>query len=151
MNRYLLIFAMLMVLSSVVNAKDSGLQRITSLHSVDVTMMRLGKVVKQAGFKVFSRIDHAAGAKSIGKSLRPTQLLIFGKPQAGSALMAVNQQVGIDLPMKYLVWEGPNGKTWIGWNGPEWIAQRHQIINRAKVINKMTGALRKFAQAAAMP
>ncbi len=151
MNRHVLILVVLMVLSSVAVAKDNGLQRISSLHSVDVTMNRLSDTVKQAGFRVFARIDHAAGAQGIGKSLRPTQLLIFGKPQAGSALMAANQQVGIDLPMKYLVWEDPNGKIWIGWNGPEWIARRHQIINRAEVINKMTGALRKFAQASAMP
>ncbi len=103
-------------------------------------MTRLSDTVGWAGFKVFARIDHAAGAQSIGKSLQPTQLLIFGKPQAG-----------IDLPMKYLAGEDPTGKIRIGWNGPEWIAQRHQIINRAKVINKMTGALRKFAQASAMP
>ena len=88
-------------------------------------MDKLEEVVKQRGLVVFARIDHAAGATKIGKSLRPTELLIFGNPQGGTPFMECAQSVGIDLPLKALVWEDAKGKVWISYNDPVWLAQRH--------------------------
>jgi uncharacterized protein (DUF302 family) len=83
--------------------------------------------------------------------LRPTQLLIFGKPEAGTLLMQSAQTVGIELPLKYLVWEDAQGAVTIGWNDPDWLTRRHGIADRAKVVANVQGALKKFATEAAQP
>ena len=83
--------------------------------------------VKQRGLNVFARIDHAAGAAMAGKTLRPTELLIFGNPQAGTPLMQCSQRVGIDLPVKALVWADEAGQTWLGYNDPRWTMHRHGV------------------------
>ena len=74
---------------------------------------------------VFARIDHAAGAASVGMALRPTELLIFGNPKGGTPLMQDRQTAGIDLPVKALAWEDADGKTWLSYNDADWIAARH--------------------------
>ena len=102
-------------------------------------------------YKVFARVDHAAGAKRVNMPLPPTELLIFGKPDAGTLLMQSQRTVGIDLPLKYLVWESADGQVMIGWNDAAWTTQRHGIEDRAPVVQKMQGALRKFASEAAAP
>lgn len=122
----------------------NGLIVKASSHSVSETIDRLEEIVKKKGITVFLRLDHAAGAKKVGKSLRPTELLIFGNPKLGSPLMMSNQSVGIDLPLKAIAWEDNSGKVWLAYNNPEYIAQRHQIEDQQKVIKKMTGALNKF-------
>jgi uncharacterized protein (DUF302 family) len=76
---------------------------------------------------IFARIDHAVGAAKVGLPLRPTELLIFGNAKAGTPLMQSNQETGIDLPLKVLVWEDAAGKTWLSYNDPRWIAQRHEL------------------------
>ena len=127
----------------------SGLLTLNSDFDVATTVDRLEEAVKKADFRVFARIDHSAGAKTVGLDLRQTQLLIFGKPKAGSLLMQQAQSVGIDLPMKYLVWQDENGKVFIGWNDPGWITQRHAITGQDGLTGKMSGALQKFASQAA--
>ncbi len=150
MKARLLITAGLLAAASVVQAAD-GMQTLDSAHSVDATMDRLEQKVGAAGFKVFARVDHGAGAKSVDLPLPPTQLLIFGNPKGGTVLMQSAQTVGIDLPLKYLVWQDADGKVRIGWNDPGWLTARHGIGDRAPVVNKMTGALKKFATEAASP
>jgi uncharacterized protein (DUF302 family) len=76
---------------------------------------------------VFARIDHAAGAAEVGLPLRSTELLIFGNAKGGTPLMQANQQTGIDLPLKALVYEDEAGKAWLAYNDPHWIAQRHRL------------------------
>ena len=76
---------------------------------------------------MFSRIDHAAGATDIGTSLRPTEVLIFGNPKGGTPLMRSTQTIGIDLPLRALVWEDASGKTWLTYNDPAWLAKRHAL------------------------
>lgn len=76
---------------------------------------------------VFARIDHTAGAAGVGLPLRPTELLIFGSAKAGTPLMQTNQAIGIDLPLKALVFEDPAGKVWLSHNDPRWFAQRHGL------------------------
>ena len=104
--------------ASTVYAAD-GLQTLPSTHSVAETVNRLESAVQSAGFKVFARVDHAAGAKRVNMPLPPTELLIFGKPDAGTLLMQSQRTVGIDLPLKYLVWETGRGEVMIGWNDPQ--------------------------------
>ena len=102
-----------------------GLVTHQSPYPAKDTMNRLEETAKQRGLTVFARIDHAAGAARIGKALRPTELLIFGNPQGGTPFMECAQSVGIDLPLKALVWEDAQGQVWLGYNDPAWIAQRH--------------------------
>ena len=126
-----------------------GMVVMQSSHNVARTVDRLEKVVTNAGFRVFARINHGKAAKNVNIELKPVELLIFGKPKAGSLLMQSQPSVAIDLPMKYLVWEDAAGKVNIGWNDPAWIAARHGITDRGKLVEKMTGALRKLATKAA--
>ncbi len=126
-----------------------GLLMQPSSHSVTVTVDRLEAGLKAAGFRIFARVDHAAGAQSVGMPLAPTELLIFGKPKGGTALMQSQRTVGIDLPLKYLVWQDNGGKVMVGWNDPNWVVERHGITDKAPVVNTLTGALQKFAAEAA--
>jgi uncharacterized protein (DUF302 family) len=112
-------------LTSTAWAQADGLVTLASPHSAAVTMGRLEAVVKERGLNVFARIDHAAGAAKIGKTLRPTELLIFGNPQGGTPLMECAQTAGIDLPLKALVWEDAAGKTMLSYNAPDFLAKRH--------------------------
>ncbi len=96
---------------------------------------------------MFARIDHAAGAARIGKTLRPTELLIFGNPQGGTPLMECAQSAGIDLPLKAMAWEDAQGQAWLGYNDPAWIAQRHGAASCPAVEN-LRKALDGLAQAA---
>ncbi len=102
-----------------------GLIALPSPHSPAETMNRLEAEVKQRQLAVVARIDHAAAAQRIGQTLRPTALLIFGNPQAGTPLMQCAQLAGIDLPMKALVWADAAGQTWLGYNDPQWLMHRH--------------------------
>jgi uncharacterized protein (DUF302 family) len=104
-----------------------GLITVKSAHGAKDTMDRLELAVKQKGLNVFARIDHAAGATKIGKKLRPTELLIFGNPQGGTPFMECSQTVGIDLPLKALVWQDESGQVWLGYNDPAYLAVRHGI------------------------
>jgi uncharacterized protein (DUF302 family) len=85
-------------------------------------MERLETGIREKGVNVFARIDHAAEE---GLTLRPTELIIFGNARGGTPLMQLAQTVGIDLPLKALVWQDAAGKTWLSYNEPSWIAQRH--------------------------
>ena len=128
-----------------------GLESVVSAHDVGTTMQRLEDRLNGADFRIFAKVDHGAGAQSVGMALPPTQLLIFGKPKGGTALMQSARTVGIDLPLKYLVWEDADGKVQVSWNAPAWVAKRHGITDKAKVVNTVQGALRKFATEAAKP
>jgi len=122
-----------------------GMVTLDSPYGVGETMDRLEKTVSEKGFRVFARVDHAGGAKGVGLELRPTQLLIFGNPKKGTLMMQSNQTAAIDLPMKYLVWQDAAGKVHVGWNDPAWMAARHHITDREKLVQGMSGALKKFA------
>lgn len=133
-------------LVSVASAAD-GLIALKSPHSEKVTMDRLEEVVKQRGLVVFARVDHAAGAAKIGKSLRPTEVLIFGNPQGGTPFMECAQSVGIDLPLKALVWEDASAQVWLGYNDPAFLAQRHGVA-QCPVVEGLRKALAGLAEAA---
>ncbi|MFT7245776.1 MAG: hypothetical protein ACI82A_003147 [Candidatus Azotimanducaceae bacterium] len=113
--------------AAVVTQAAEGLITLKSPHSAMATMDRLEDTVKARGLTVFARIDHAAGADKIGKSLRPTVVLIFGNPQGGTPFMECAQSTGIDLPLKALVWEDASGQVWLAYNDPSYLATRHQV------------------------
>ena len=110
-------------------------------------MNRLEENAKQRGLIAFARIDHAAGAARVGKTLRPTELLIFGNPQGGTPLTECAQSAGIDLPLKALVWEDATGLVWLGYNDPAFLAKRHEVA-QCPVIANLTKALAGLAEAA---
>ena len=102
-----------------------GLIACVSKFGPKETMDRLAAAVTTRGISIMARIDHAAAAAAIGMELRPTEVLIFGNPQAGTPLMRAVQTVGIDLPLKALVWQDEGGATWLAYNDPQWLARRH--------------------------
>ena len=120
-----------------------GVIAVKSPRNAKETMNRFEELAKQKGLNVFARIDHAAGAAKIGKSLRPTEVLIFGNPQGGTPFMECAQSVGIDLPLKALVWEDASGQVWLGYNDPAYLAQRHGVAQCPAVsgLNKALSAL----------
>lgn len=120
----LLFLSLLVSVFSSAQAAD-GVIALKSPHNAKETMNRFEELAKQKGLNVFARIDHAAGAAKIGKSLRPTEVLIFGHPKGGTPFMECAQSVGIDLPLKALVWEDALGQVWLGYNDPAFLAQRH--------------------------
>ena len=93
------------------------------------------------------RIDHAAGASTAGLDLRPTEVLIFGNPQAGTKLMQRAQTIGLELPLKVLVWQDASGKTWLGYDEPRWLAVRFGIAEQTTAVTDvMTSGLAAFAK-----
>jgi len=113
------------------------------------TMDRLATEIQAKGMKVFGRIDHATGAAEAGLTLRPTELIIFGNARGGTPLMQGNQTAGIDLPLKALVWQDAANQSWISYNEPSWIAQRHGLTNIDPVVSNMTALLRVITTKAA--
>ncbi len=126
-----------------------GLVALKSPHPARETMNRFEDTAKQRGLTVFARIDHAAGAAKVGKTLRPTEVLIFGNPQGGTPLMECEQSAGIDLPLKALVWEDAQGQVWLGYNDPAWVASRHGVPQcpAAAAIGKALAGLSEAAVA----
>ena len=118
-----------------------------SRHDPHETAERLAAAVTAHGMAVMARVDHAAAAAKVGLSLRPTEVLIFGNPKGGTPLMQVVQTIGIDLPLKALVWQDEAGKTWVGYNDPHWIATRHgAAIGGDAALAAMTKALAAVTQ-----
>ncbi|MDP2405865.1 DUF302 domain-containing protein [Hydrogenophaga sp.] len=138
-----------LVLSTTIGLASAadGLIAVKSPHGAKATMDRLEDIVKQRGLNVFARIDHAAGATKVGKTFRPTEVLIFGNPQGGTPFMACAQSVGIDLPLKALVWEDAAAQVWIGYNDPAYLAQRHGAA-QCPVVENLRKALESIASAA---
>ena len=131
------------------HAADPGIKQVVSANDVNTTADKLESILKSKGITVFARVDHAAGAKKVGKTLRPTVLLVFGNPNLGTPLMQQKQLIGLDLPLKALIYEAENGKTYISYNDPAYLSKRHGIAKPEKVFSKMSGALKNFTAAAA--
>jgi uncharacterized protein (DUF302 family) len=125
-----------------------GLVAIRSAAPPKATLDKFEAIAKERGLIIFTRVDHAAGAARIGKTLRPTELLIFGNPQGGTPLMECAQTAGIDLPLKALAWEDAQGQSWIGYNDPAFLAKRHEAA-ACPVVENLRAALKGLAEAAA--
>lgn len=147
MSRATPVVAAILLVSSGVTAAADGLVAVKSPHSAKDTMNRLEDVVKQRNLVVFARIDHAAGAQKVGKVLRPTEVLIFGNPQGGTPLMECAQSVGIDMPLKALVWEDAAAQVWLGYNDPGYLMTRHAVA-QCPAAENVRKALAGIAEAA---
>jgi uncharacterized protein (DUF302 family) len=126
-----------------------GLITVESHFGPKETMERLEADLKAQGMTIFARIDHSQLAAGAGMTLLPTVLIIFGNPRGGTPLMQANQTIGIDLPLKALVWQDASGKTSLSYNHAEWLAKRHDLTAVDKVVGTMNLALGAFAAKAA--
>jgi uncharacterized protein (DUF302 family) len=129
-----------------------GLISLSSPHTPEMTLNRLAAEVAARGMTVFARIDHAAAAAGVGLPLRPTAVVIFGAAKGGTPLMQAVQTIGIDLPLKALVWQDAAGETWLSYNDPAWLAERHRLgAEVAPVVSALGGLLRVVTAAATAP
>ncbi|MDO6441662.1 DUF302 domain-containing protein [Marinobacter sp. 2_MG-2023] len=147
MFRIVVLPLLLVLCASAAHAAD-GLIVVKSNHSVAATADKLEAALSENGMKIMNRINHAAGAESVGLELRPTEVVIFGNPKVGSPLMQCAQSVAVDLPQKALIWEDESGQVWLGYNDPEYLKARHAIEGCDAVLEKVSGALSNFAGAA---
>jgi len=106
---------------------ENGMVHLRSPYSVSETLGRLESLLQSKGVTIFARVDHSGEAEKAGLQMRPTQLLIFGSPKAGTPLMVASPTLAIDLPIKALAWEDGNGAVWLSYNSPEYLQQRHKI------------------------
>ena len=125
MNSIRALLATALVFTASWAAAADGVIAVKSPYDAKETMNRFEGIAKERGLTVFARIDHAAGAAKVGKTLRPTEVLIFGNPQGGTPLMECAQSAGIDLPLKALVWEDEAKQVWLGYNDAAYLAKRH--------------------------
>jgi uncharacterized protein (DUF302 family) len=119
-------------------AKEAGLVQVPSRYSVDDSVRRLEAVFSEKGLKVFAVIDHSGEAEKVGLKMRPTKVVLFGSPKAGTPLMLAAPSLAIDLPLKALVAEDDAGKVWVTYNSPEYLQQRHGFP--ADLIKNLAGA-----------
>ena len=134
-----------------VNARDpdeTELVTLPSAHGASATVERLKALLVQKKIQIFADIDHAAAAKQVGLPLRPTQVLIFGNPQAGTPLMQSQQTIGLDLPLRVLVWEDEAGKVWLTYRRPEFLARRHHVAGHDPAVKALDDGLAALARAA---
>jgi uncharacterized protein (DUF302 family) len=135
------------LISSLSLAAD-GVIAVKSPHPVKETIDRFESAAKARGLNVFLRVDHAAGAKKIGRDLRPTELLVFGNPQGGTPLMECVQTAGIDLPLKALAWQDASGQVWLSYNDPQYLADRHGAKDCSPVVQNLRKAFSGLVQEA---
>ena len=108
-------------------ATNKGIVSKPTKHSVEQTVEALQNILKSKGVAVFALINHSGEADKVGLKMRPTKLLIFGNPRAGTPLMLASPSSAIDLPLKILVWEDAQGKVWVSYNSPEYLRERHGL------------------------
>ncbi len=108
-------------------SRDNGIVDLPSNHPVDQTVERLRGILQQKGVTLFALIDHSGEAKKAGMEMRPTKLLIFGSPKAGTPVMLASPSVALDLPLKILVWEDGQGKVWLSYNSAAYLQARHGV------------------------
>jgi uncharacterized protein (DUF302 family) len=128
-----------------------GVVTVVSATSFDSTLARLERSAVAKGLNVAAKIDHAAAAKRAGLTLRPTTLVIAGNPAAGTPLMLADQTMGVELPLRFLVWQGEDGKARVSYDPIKSIATRHSLTGRDEVLAKMTGAIESIVKDATAP
>ena len=105
----------------------NGIASQPSPYSVTESIDRLVTILQSKGITIFARIDQQVEAEKVGLSLRPTQLLLFGNPQAGTPLMVAEPTIALDLPLKVVAWETADGKVWLGYNDVHYLQQRYLL------------------------
>jgi uncharacterized protein (DUF302 family) len=124
---------------------SNGLIHLKSRYSVPETLQRIEALLRAKNLTVFARIDHSGEAEKVGLTMRPTQLIIFGSPKAGTPLMVASPTLAIDLPLKALAWEDADGKVWLSYNSPEYLKERHAIPD--ELLQNIAGAGALFEKA----
>jgi uncharacterized protein (DUF302 family) len=128
---------------------DTGLVSVRSAHGVAETLDRLEQAAREAGLAIAGRIDHGANAAKVGQALRPTALLLFANPKAGTPLIQARQTMGIDLPLKALAWEDERGQVWLTYNALPYLAARHDVPSGA--VEAMRQGLERLVERATRP
>ena len=123
------------------NITGNGIIEIPGSSPVDNTVEKLKAILKAKGVTLFALIDHSGEAEKVGIAMRPTKLLIFGSPKAGTPLMLASPSVAIDLPLKILIREDNQGKTWISYNSPDYLRDRHNVPSELLQNIEVVGAL----------
>jgi len=113
--------------SKTASETSKGIISKPSNHSVDQTVEKLKNILQSKGVMLFALVDHSGEAERVGMKMRPTKLLIFGSPKAGTPLMLAAPNIAIDLPLKILVWEDGQGNVWVSYNSPEYLKERHGL------------------------
>jgi len=106
---------------------ETGIVNVSSRHSVDQTVQKFEEILEAKGVKLFAAVDHSGEAEKAGMRMRPTKLLIFGNPKAGTPLMIASPSIAIDLPLKVLIWEDANAQVWISYNSAAYLQARHKL------------------------
>lgn len=123
---------------------DAGIVTRPGRHSVDGTVKKLEEILEAKGVKLFALIDHSGEAEKAGLRMRPTKLLIFGNPKAGTPLMLAAPSAALDLPLKILVWEDAEARVWISYNSPAYLQTRHglpaELMSNIAVVEKLAAA-----------
>ncbi len=129
---------------------SQGTMHIKSRHSVDTTAERAKRILEHHEFRVFGVIDHADNAKGVAMALPPTKLLVFGNPKVGTVLLRKNRLIGLDLPLKLLIWEDKSGLVWISYTAPSFLEKRHTKDGKHRALfERMRAVLRDISQEAA--
>ena len=124
-----------------------GMVHVPSKYTVPDTLQRLKSVVTSHGLTIFARIDFSGDAAKVGLQMRPTQLLIFGNPKAGTPLMIASPSIAIDLPLKALAWQDATGRIWLSYNTPEYLKERHGLPDKlVKNISAIGGLIEKAVE-----
>jgi uncharacterized protein (DUF302 family) len=123
------------------SGQGSGLTTTVSAATFDSTLARLERAITGKGLTISARVDHAAAAARAGLTLRPTTLVIAGNPAAGTPLMLTDQTMGVELPLRFLVWQGEDGKARVSYDPIRSIAARHQLKGRDELLGRMTTAI----------
>ena len=110
-----------------VSSADNGILKRPSNHSVDETVKRLKGILQARGLTLFALVDHSGEAEKVGMKMLPTKLLIFGSPKGGTPVMMAAPTIAIDLPLKVLIREDSQGRVWVSYNSPEYLAKRHAV------------------------
>ena len=118
--------------------QGNGLVKVPSPYSVDETVERLQSVLAGKGLQIFALVDHSGEAEKVGLKMRPTEVVIFGSPKAGTPVMVAAPTLAIDLPLKALVSQDESGKVWVFYNSPEYLQERHGVP--ADLMKNIAGA-----------
>lgn len=149
LNRLILISVILFWGGLSVVKAEEGIIQVQSQSSVEETANRLEAILKEKGMTLFGRVEHSAEAQKVGIELRDTVLLMFGNPQVGSLLMACQQAVALDLPLKVLIWQDEQQRVWLSYNDFEYLKARYQITGCEETLSKMEKGLEMMVKLSA--
>jgi uncharacterized protein (DUF302 family) len=124
--------------------KSSSLVTSSSSLPVEQIVEKFKTIFNAKGITLFAHIDHSEAARKVNLNLQKEQVLIFGDPKTGTALMQENPEIGIELPLKILIWQAPDGLTYIGYKDPIALAELYGIKKNIDILKKMSEGLHQL-------